>query len=491
MIHSTPTKTLLTTTFESLVMQLSGLLARGTRLIDQFVQAEPTPTTTMAFERELSALLREVGRRIMAWTLNRLEPEADDDAPSRVAFEGRLYRRRRKHPHIVGTLFGSVTLWRRLYEPLGRRGRAMHPLALRLGLEAGLATPALAERIGYWSTDHTQQEVLEMVQRDHGVKWSCASLRKVVGTLRAGMAPHREDAQVDQVVNWVEQARASKGRFRPTLSVGRDGIFVPLRGGVAQEGATATVSVLDRRGKRVGTVYLGQMPESGQGTITDQLSDLLKAILTQVDSQSLRLVYVSDEGHHPSTYYHQVLNKMVDPRRPWRQLEWRRIVDFYHACQYVQQLADTIFGAGAEAQNWAKAMRHVLKSKADGVSRVLKSASALRRSRGLFGQAKLYHKAYHYLKRRSAWMTYALYRRQKLPIGSGITEAACKVVFTQRLKRSGMSWTIQGGQVILDLRIIKLSRVWEDVHRRYWVSKPMPVVQPEAAKGPQDRPLAA
>jgi hypothetical protein len=285
-----------------------------------------------------------------------------------VSFEGRLYRRRRQHPHVVGTLFGSVTLWRRLYEPLGRRGRAIHPLELRLGLEAGLATPALAERIGYWSTDHTQQEVLEMVQRDHGVKWSCASLRKVVGTLRAGMAPYREDAQVDQVVNWVEQARDSKGRFRPTLSVGRDGIFVPLRGGVAQEGATATVSVLDRRGKRVGTVYLGQMPESGQGTITDQLSDLLKAILTQIDSQSLRLVYVSDEGHHPSTYYHQVLKKMVDPRRPWRQLEWRRIVDFYHACQYVQQLADTIFGAGAEAQNWAKAMRHMLKTKADGVA---------------------------------------------------------------------------------------------------------------------------
>ena len=53
--------------------------------------------------------------------------------------------------------------------------------------------------------------------------------------------------------------------------------------------------MLDRQGKRVGTVYLGQMPESGQGTITDQLSDLLKAILTQADSQNLRLAYVSDE----------------------------------------------------------------------------------------------------------------------------------------------------------------------------------------------------
>jgi hypothetical protein len=104
------------------------------------------------------------------------------------------------------------------------------------------------------------------------------------------MAPHREGAQVEQVLSCIEQARAAKGRFRPTLSVGRDGIFVPLRGGVAHEGATATVSVLDRRGKRVGTAYLGLMPESGQRTLTDQLTALLQAILSRVDSQNLRLV---------------------------------------------------------------------------------------------------------------------------------------------------------------------------------------------------------
>jgi hypothetical protein len=337
MVHPTPTKVLLTTTFEPLVRQLSGSLARGVRLIEQFLHDEPTPTTTMIFERDLSALLREVGRRIMAWTLNRLEPPADSEAPSRVSFEGRLYRRRRKHPHVVGTLFGPVTLWRRLYEPRGHHGRSIHPLELRLGIEAGLATPALAERVGYGATDHTQHEVLEMVQRDHGVSWSCTSLRKLLGSLRAGMAPYREGAQVERVRGWIEQARASTGRFRPTLSVGRDGIFVPLYGGVAQEGATATVSVLDRRGKRVGTAYLGLMPEAGQATLSDQLTGLLQAIFRQVDSQLLRLAYVSDEGHHPSTYYHQVLKKMVDPRRPWRSLEWIRIVDFYHACGYVQQ----------------------------------------------------------------------------------------------------------------------------------------------------------
>ncbi len=85
-------------------------------------------------------------------------------------------------------------------------------------------------------------------------------------------------------------------------------------------------------------------------------------------------------------------------------LEWIRIVDFSHACQYVQQLADMIFGAGAEAQRWAKAMRHVLKTKADGVARVLQSASALRRRRGLCGQATLYDTAYRSIKKRTQWM---------------------------------------------------------------------------------------
>ena len=133
----------------------------------------------------------------------------------------------------------------------------------------------------------------------------------------------------------------------------------------------------------------------------------------------------------------------------------------------------------------------MLKTKADGVARVVKSAAARRRSRGLCGQSKLYDKAYRYIRKRTQWMRYYHYKRQGLPLGSGITEAACKIVLTQRLKRSGMSWTIAGGQVILDLRVIKLSRVWHEVYQRYLASKPMPVVQPETSKGLQNRQLAA
>ncbi len=305
------------------------------------------------------------------------------------------------------------------------------------------------------------------------------------------MGAHRQAAQVDQVVSWLHQARASIGRFQPTLAVGRDGVNVPLRHGEWKEGATATVSVLDRRGKRVGTVYLGQMPEAGQPTLSKQLTALIQDILRHVDSQGLRLVSISDDGYHPSDDYHTVLKQMHDPQRPWCTLTWIRIVDDYHACLYMQQLADAVFGPSLKGRAWAKQMRKHMKTKSDGITRVLQSASALRRQHGLWGKAQDYEQAYAYLHKRTHWMRYRHYSRQQLPIGSGVTEAACKSVFTQRLKRSGMSWTIEGGQVILDLRVIWLSGVWAEVHQRYLASKPMPVTQVDMAQGVQHAQQAA
>ena len=88
MIHPTPTQVLLATTLQPLVVQLSGSLAHGARLIDQFLHEEPRPQKMATFERELSALLREVGRRIMAWVINHMEPECPEEMPSRLWLKG-------------------------------------------------------------------------------------------------------------------------------------------------------------------------------------------------------------------------------------------------------------------------------------------------------------------------------------------------------------------------------------------------------------------
>jgi len=105
-------------------------------------------------ERQLSALLREVGRRIVAWVLHHVEPAFPEEAPSRLWCKGPAYRRHRQHRPSIATRFGPVIVWRRLYEPLVPGLRSLHPLELNLGLEAGWATLVLAERIGGGATNH-------------------------------------------------------------------------------------------------------------------------------------------------------------------------------------------------------------------------------------------------------------------------------------------------------------------------------------------------
>ena len=51
-------------------------------------------------------------------------------------------------------------------------------------------------------------------------------------------------------------------------------------------------------------------------------------------------------------------------------------------------------------------------------------------------------------------MRYAATQARRLPIGSGVVEAACKTLVTQRLKRSGMRWRQAGGQALLTFRAL-------------------------------------
>ena len=57
-------------------------------------------------------------------------------------------------------------------------------------------------------------------------------------------------------------------------------------------------------------------------------------------------------------------------------------------------------------------------------------------------------------------MRYSDFKSVHIPLGSGVTEAACKTVFTQRLKSSGMRWSHEGAKTILTLRTILLSMSW-------------------------------
>jgi hypothetical protein len=446
-------------------------------IVRAFRQGPPTPEKTLAFESQLEACCREACRELVEREYNEIEPTTVEECPVRIGLAGEEYKRRPKSPNLIGTLFGMIVLRRYRYEAVEAGERGIFPLEMHLGVEAGLATPALAERIGLQIADHTQQQVLDWLERVHGIKWSPTCLRKVSASLSAGLSLFRQASQEQKLLDLLKKAQKSKGPHRPVLAVGRDGIMVPMRRGAYREASTATVSVMDRHGRRLGTVYLGVMPESGQTTLSDQVTSLLSGVLKKWTGERLRLIYVTDAGFHPRDYYEQVLQKMEDPHRPGRLLEWEWIVDFWHACCYLTKLREALFGTEPAGWKWFKRMRHWLRHRKHGVTDVLRSATQYRNLLKDLTAAKeeLFWEGYNYLRKHARRMAYSRYRRQGKPIGSGITEAACKTVFTQRLKQSGMRWEAEGGQVVVNLRVLKLSGVWSMAFEAYQQSRSLPL----------------
>ena len=150
-------------------------------------------------------------------------------------------------------------------------------------------------------------------------------------------------------------------------------------------------------------------------------------------------------------------------------MEWVRVVDYYHVSERVWAMGELLFGKGQRSAAWVRKMQRWL-LKPGGANRVLHSAAALREQYRLRGKKRAeFQRAYAYLRDRMAHLRYADYRRWGMPLGSGVTEAGCKTVSTQRLKLSGMSWGKAGAQTILDLRVVVLSGVWDKAYAKVLV----------------------
>jgi hypothetical protein len=138
-----------------------------------------------------------------------------------------------------------------------------------------------------------------------------------------------------------------------------------------------------------------------------------------------------------------------------------RIADFYHASEHLKKATDLYYGQNTPQSYGAhETLRRSLRDEDDGVDTVVKKLTYFRNN--LEGKAREQMSTkLEYFRSRAAQMRYAEFQRLGLPIGTGVTEAACKTLVTQRMKRSGMRWENPGGQAVLTLRSLLQSRRWE------------------------------
>jgi hypothetical protein len=143
------------------------------------------------------------------------------------------------------------------------------------------------------------------------------------------------------------------------------------------------------------------------------------------------------------------------------QIEQESIVDFCHAAEHLKKACDAIWNdAAVKSKAKFECLRTLLKEKDGGVEIVIRSLKHhVSRAQG-HRQERIKTELTYFRNQRHR-MQYAHYLRQDLPIASGVVEAACKTLVTQRMKQSGMSWGQVGGQAILTLRSIIQSNRWK------------------------------
>jgi hypothetical protein len=141
-----------------------------------------------------------------------------------------------------------------------------------------------------------------------------------------------------------------------------------------------------------------------------------------------------------------------------------QILDLYHVREHLGTLAQVVYGSGSPTSEIWKTDRWAELDAGD-VDRILVAMGRLR-PRELQASEEV-RKAIAYFEVNAERMRYAAFRSLDLFVGSGVVEAGCKTIVCQRLKLSGMHWTIRGANDIIALRCCALSGRWEE----FWESR--------------------
>jgi hypothetical protein len=458
-------------TFERLRRQLTELYARNT-----------VGESFEGFERAVHQLFVQAECEVLAEGLEGL----DVDVPS-VLIEGQLHHRVLRGPETYTSAVGPVTVTRTLYR--AGRGQAVVPLELRAGMVEGHFTPLAARQATWVIANLTPTEGEELFRELGNMQPSKSSLDRLPKRLSERWEAKR--LEFEEAL----RAQTSVPPTAVTVAVSLDGVLTPMKDGESeekrlsaraqgkqesgpvgyQEVGCATLSFYDAEGTRFPeTIRLGRMPESKKVTLKSMISAELHNIREQ--RPDLRIAKVADGAKDNWTYLHEELPTGTE------------IVDFFHAAEHLKDAFDGAYGANsAEANAQFKKYRHLLREDQDGVDKVIRALGYLRQKHP---RRKRIRQVLGYFRRNRRRMAYAEAKSQHLPIGSGVVEAACKTLVTQRMKRSGMRWRHAGGQAVLTFRALgqsnRFEQAWHLVSQTYRATVSLPDnVVPFPGRAPQ------
>ena len=442
----------------------SVLPSQAMQRLGQFIQEHRQQWTSSApdfeqFERDLHERVMALECELIGEELARYDVTADE-----IEVGGVLYRPALTSPEVYLSAAGPMKVMRHLYRPAGRSSKSICPLELRAGIIAGHFTPRAARQAAFVMAHLTPGESEALFDELGAMQPSRSSLDRLPKVL----SDHWEQQRPD----WEAAIRAQETvpAEATVMAISVDGVMAPMKGpgrnakrdlpgkhasGPAgnKEVGCGTVVLYDAEGERLQTVRYGRMPESKKVTLQQQLEAEVSSIVAiRPDLVRVHLADGAEDNWRLMTELERHL--------PCSLATWIEIVDFYHACDHLKNACDAAWGEStARGKAEFERLKTLLKEADDGVDQVIRGLKYQRgRARG--HKQKRLTTELTYFRNQRPRMHYAEYVRNKWPIASGVMEASCKTLVTQRLKRSGMAWTPVGGQAILTLRSLIQSARW-------------------------------
>jgi hypothetical protein len=344
------------------------------------------------------------------------------------------------------TPYGVATLARHVYQsPEG--GPTYCPLDRDARIVV-TSTPRFAKVLSHKYAEFSSPRVQVDLKENHGRAVSRCLIQDVADAVAAAALAKQED--------W-SYALPRFEKPPAAVAVSLDGTCLHLCEDGWRETMVGTLAFYDAEGQRQHTVYLAATPEYGKAKFLGRL----EAEIERARSKCPDAHYVGIADGAKGNW--EFLGRHTDVQ----------VTDFWHAAESLGKAAVVFYrGHPRTKEAWLEEACHRLKHDEGGAEWVLKRLRTLAKERPWARDDEDVQRAITYFTNQSGAgrMDYAARVAANEPIGSGVTEAACKVIVKQRLCGSGMKWTEDGAAAVLSLRALSYTperweQFWSKVDR--------------------------
>ena len=398
----------------------------------------PFGKTMLSTEENISRSLNKCGDLATSAALYQYDTDG-----SPITANREKYTSKGKVSKKYQTPYGEIDIERHVYQS-SKGGKVFCPLEEDARIIVG-TTPKFSKQVASKYSDLGSSRVEKDLSGNHSRNISREYIRKISESV---------SDLIEKKSNKWSYSVPVEEKYINSIGISLDGTCMYISNDGWRLAMVGAIALYNEEGERLYTQYAAAPPEYGKQIFYDAFSSDIDKIL-KLYPNAIRIGVADGAADNWS-----FLGKHTDIQT----------LDFFHASEYLSNVAKIIFRNKGKQLSWFKKSCHTLKYKKGGAVGLLKEMDAFLDKKYSIKNNETIKKSVTYFKNHIHQMNYSDNVGKNLPIGSGVIEAACKIIVKQRMCNSGMKWKNKGAKSVLNLRAInhsgdKWEQAWNKIDR--------------------------